>query len=184
MSDGRLKSLDRRSFPRAQAQAKRASADLRIGLALRVGLRWESERRAADRVSPQAQSEKASAELLSPSPGLQTPRYASPVARSLLIETLWARCPGPVSFGAQRPLPRGHCLSRRWALSGCVTVHSSGSPCRVGTHLFLATPRLFLAPATSASQVLSRPLHLGLPTFLELSFSFQPISNPEACLTG
>lgn len=70
----RLKSLDRRSYSRAQAQATRASADQRIGLAVCVGSRFENERRAADRVSRQAQAEKASTELLSPSPGLQTPQ--------------------------------------------------------------------------------------------------------------
>lgn len=77
VGDVSCKSLDRRSYSRAQAQAKKPSDDQRIWLAMCVGSRLEDECRAADRVSRQAQAEKASTELLSPSPGLQTPQVHS-----------------------------------------------------------------------------------------------------------
>lgn len=167
--------LDSRGGLRAQAQAERKSADPLIGLAPCVGLSGRSERRAAR----QAQEEKASAELLSPSPGLQTPQVRS---------GLW---PGPAareSFGLSVPIPTplglsGPCRAVRVSAGGgrCQVAPSSGCPGCEGIHLSSGTPLAVPSSCdlSSSGSSSGHRISVCLPS-LSFLFAFRSISNPEA----
>lgn len=142
--------LDSRGGLRAQAQAERTSVDPLIGLAPCVGLSGRSERRAADRASRQAQAEKASAELLSPSPGLQTPQVRSgcgqvPQQRNPLGSVSRSRLLWGSAALAARSVSQPAVGAVRWLLAQVALA------VRVSTSL-RGLRWLSLAPATSVAQ--------------------------------